>query len=205
MADWAKPTITSNYVTFVDEVKNRDIDAITLQLNALTNPPTGSIRLLRSPVKFQEWDGAAFVDRVLSPAGGGTGATSLSGLGPSMGLGSMAYVNTSGFSVGPGSIASLTLTGNTTANGGAFIINTTAGVNALTVNGNSSAYALVVVSPTSPSNGIYIKAGTGSPSEYALIVQNANATLNGFYVRGDMAMIIPNRLVIPVGTDLWAS
>jgi len=62
-------------VTFVDEVKNRDIDSITLQVNALTNPPVSAVKLVRSPVKFQEWNGSAFVDLVLSVAGGGTGSS----------------------------------------------------------------------------------------------------------------------------------
>ena len=77
MANWTKPTITSDYVIFVDEVKARDVDAITLQKNPLVSPPVGAIKLLRAPIKFQEWDGAVFIDLVLSVAGGGTGSSTL--------------------------------------------------------------------------------------------------------------------------------
>src|SRR6187431_2587008 len=99
MADWSKPTIISNYVLFVDEAKNRDIDAITLQKLPLIGAPTGAIKLVRTPVKFQEWDGAAFVDLVLSVAGGGTGSSTPAGAGAALGLGTMAYQNANAVAV----------------------------------------------------------------------------------------------------------
>ena len=120
MSDWNQPTITSNYVTFVDEVKARDVDAITLQVAALVNPPVGSIRLLRAPVKFQEWNGTSFVDKVLAPDGGGTGVTSISGLLPLLGLGTMAFQNANAVGITGGGISNVNMGGSIAFNGGTF-------------------------------------------------------------------------------------
>jgi hypothetical protein len=43
--------------------------------------------------KFQERISGAWIDKVLSVAGGGTGATNIAGIGSSLGLGTMAYQN----------------------------------------------------------------------------------------------------------------
>jgi hypothetical protein len=206
MADWSKPTITSNYVTFVDEVKNRDFDAISLQLNALVNPPTGSIRLLRSPIKFQEWNGTTFVDKVLSPGGGGTGLTSLSGLGSAMGLGTMAYQNISGFNIGPGTISDASMTGDIHYQGGTMYI-TAGSYHPVIIQANVSQHGIVCRgADVYPSWGIYINAGTGNyTNEYALLIQNKAQTSTGLNVRGDMTIHIPVGMIIPVGANKWCN
>ena len=206
MADWSKPTITSNYVTFVDEVKNRDIDAITLQVNPLTNPPVSSIKLVRSPAKFQEWNGAAFVDIVLSVAGGGTGASTPGGAVSGLGLGTMSLQNSNAVSITGGNIANL-------AGAGRFDI---AGLVAITAQSLGGGYGLYVQgytgqdpgvfigSPTAPSYGVLIQAGV-TRSEVSLAVTNYASNRQGIIVNGFMEVSLPWRLIIPVGADFWVS
>lgn len=208
MGDWSKPTVTSNYVNFVDEVKARDVDAITLQANALVGPPVGSIRLLRSPTKFQEWNGTTFVDKVLSPEGGGTGATSLSGFLGSLGLGSMAYQNSNSVSITGGGISTTLLRnisadGNFYFGGGNFTIaSVVAGNVALSVNGAAHQWASIFSSPNSTdgSHGLLIQAGT-TKIDNAFYVRNATSSILGMFVRGDMGVFCPTGLVVPVGTN----
>lgn len=222
MANWANPTVLSNYITFVDEVKARDVDAITLQLNAVTTPPTGAVKLVRAPVKFQEWDGSQFVDRILSTAGGGTGATSLSGLGSAMGLGTMAYQNSNSVSISGGSItASLTsssigfsggsMTGisitNTSSYGSFYHLGNAQFVNpagaTLPIYGVTGAYALSVLGAASGSFGLVIRAGTNI-NDHCLNCLNQASSIQGPYVSGDMVLRVPYRLTIPVGANMWA-
>lgn len=108
MADWSKPTVSSTYVNYTQEVSDRDVDAATLFVNTPTNQPTGAIRYNRSSDKFQEWDGAAWQDKVLSIAGGGTGSASASGARNNLGLGSMAVQDSTAVSITGGSITTLT-------------------------------------------------------------------------------------------------
>jgi hypothetical protein len=205
MADWSKPTITSNYIVFVDEAKARDVDAITLQLNALTSPPTGSIRLLRSPVKFQEWDGTQFVDKVLSPAGGGTGVANLGLLGPAMGLGTMAIQNATTVAITGGTISNVTLGGNITHNAGTFRINGAGPQEPLIVQAPADKYAIYVAGSgiAGRSFGVIVRAGTNA-SDLAFTVENAVISQGSFYIWGNMVAQFVYRLVIPVGVDLWA-
>lgn len=210
MADWSKPTITSNYVTFVDEVKNRDIDAITLQVNALTNPPVSAIKLLRSPAKFQEWNGSAFVDIVLSVAGGGTGSSTPGGAVSGLGLGTMSLQNANAVAITGGTASGLNLsntgsTGSFYHTGAGFNVQSTAtGTVALAATGIAGAYALYVVGADSPgaSYGTYIVAGTGT--DYALAVINRAQNRHGLLVNGNMVAQFPWRMIIPVGADYWA-
>lgn len=206
MADWSKPVITSNYVLFVDETKNRDIDAITLQRIPLTNPPTGSIKLVRAPVKFQEWDGSTFVDLVLSVAGGGTGSSTPSGAGAALGLGTMAYQNANAVAITGGSVGPVNLVGPMTMNGGTLTINENTS-HGLVVYGppNQSGYAAFVVSSAIPGSatGLIVQAGYNS-IDPAFHVRNRAATIGSMTIRGDMVAIFHHRVVLPVGTDLWA-
>lgn len=223
MTDWNKPTITSNYITFVDEVKARDVDAITLQLNAITNPPTGAVKLSRSPVKFQEWDGTQFVDRILSVAGGGTGSNSLSNLGPAMGLGTMAYQNANAIAVTGGTIAAVTstnlvLNGNVTGNGSLVFTGPLALTGVITVdNSSTNATAVRVTQPrnqlfagefisssTIQSYGLRVQAGNDS-GDIAFQVINRQGTVNYMHLRGDGLLQIPFFLKIPVGSNRYVS
>jgi hypothetical protein len=206
MADWLKPTITSNYVTFVDEVKNRDIDAITLQKDALVNPPTGSIKLLRSPAKFQEWNGTAFVDVILSVAGGGTGSSTPGGAASALGLGSMAFQNSNAVSITGGNIANLSGAGRFDIAGlVAITAQSVGGGYGIYVQGFTGQYPGVFIgSPTAPSYGVLIQAGI-TRSEVALAVTNYASNRQGIIVNGFMEVSLPWRLIIPVGADYWVT
>lgn len=111
MANWANPLITTQYDVFVNEAKDRDVDAATMFLNAPTNPPTGAIKLVRlgaSKVKMQEFDGAAFGDIALDVAGGGTGSTTAGAARTALGIGTMGTQNSNAIAVTGGTISGLT-------------------------------------------------------------------------------------------------
>lgn len=105
MADWSQPIQTTGYLTLLDNLKSRDVDAITLCLVDPTTIPTGAFKYDRVGNKFQEYDGAAFQDKVLSLAGGGTGATTAGGARTTLGLGTMAVQNANNVAITGGSIA----------------------------------------------------------------------------------------------------
>lgn len=212
MADWSKPTITSNYVTFVDEVKNRDIDAITLQRSAIVNPPVGSVKLVRMTpypsIKFQEWNGSAFNELTLSVEGGGTGANSLAGLGSAMGLGTMAYQSSTAISVTGGYMNTVridnpTFYGNVVFTGGNWAFSSTNTI-PVSINGNNLTYMLYMVAPsTFPSHGMVLRAGTGSWDEVVFALQNGAGSIGFLTVRGNGAVYVENGLRIPVGVNKW--
>lgn len=52
MANWNVPGITTNYVTLLDNLKSRDVDAYTMSIVS-TNPPEGAIGWKDSIAKFQ--------------------------------------------------------------------------------------------------------------------------------------------------------
>lgn len=90
MSDFNLPDINELYVDVLDELKARDIDVAQLFLNAPTNPVTGMIRYVRASNKFQEYDGATWLDKVISLTGGGLGSTTAAGGRTSLGLGTIA-------------------------------------------------------------------------------------------------------------------
>jgi hypothetical protein len=105
MADWNTPTLPTAYATFLTNVKDRDVDAITMQVAAASNPPTGAFRYVRASDKFQEWSGAAYVDKIISLAGGGTGAATAAGARTSLGLGDMATQSSAAVAITGGNLA----------------------------------------------------------------------------------------------------
>ena len=107
MANWSNPTVTSVYLDVLNELKGRDVDAVTLNISAGTNLPIGAFRYDRANNKFQEWSGAVWGDKVLSIAGGGTGATGTSGAIANLGLGTMSTQNANTVNISGGSITSL--------------------------------------------------------------------------------------------------
>lgn len=114
MANWSNPTSASDYLDFVTEVKDRDVNAGTLfsdGLTAATNVPTGAIRYNRADDKFQEWSGAAWVDQGISIAGGGTGSTTAAGARTNLGLGTMATQAASGVNITGGTISGVAISG----------------------------------------------------------------------------------------------
>lgn len=108
MADWSNPLITTQYDVFVSEAKDRDVDAATMFLNAPSNQPTGAVKLVRAPIKMQEWDGAAWQDKALSVEGGGTGAVTAALARTNLGIGTMGTQNSNAIAVTGGTISGLT-------------------------------------------------------------------------------------------------
>jgi len=108
MADWSNPLITTQYDVFLAEAKERDVDSATMFLNAPTNQPVGAVKLLRSPVKLQEWSGAAWVDKVFDLTAGGTGATTAAGARAALGIGGMGIQDPSAVAITGGTILSIT-------------------------------------------------------------------------------------------------
>ena len=99
MADWADPALTSAYADFLSELKLRDVDAASLKEGS-SNTPTGYIQWVVASNKFQRWSGAAWVDLVLSVAGGGTAGV--------VALGTMSLQNSNAVAITAGTIAGLT-------------------------------------------------------------------------------------------------
>lgn len=101
MADHSKPTLTSNYTAFVDEIKGRleDISkGFDPAKTSPTNVPVDTIRWAGSSNKWQRWNGSSWVDlastyaisisgsaaklataRSIALAGGATGSASFDG------------------------------------------------------------------------------------------------------------------------------
>jgi len=205
MANWANPTVTSNYITFVDEVKNRDIDAITLQAVAVTNPPVSSIRLVRAPVKFQEWNGTSWVDKLLSPEGGGTGSNSLSGISGQLGLGTMAYQNANAINVTGGQVASINivncaLSGTASYAGSGMNFYSQNDSVPVNIQGSATNWPVVIRGDT---YGVYIISGNGNKGTYPFLIHNAAQNQEAITVRGDMNVLLRTGLVIPVGANRY--
>lgn len=110
MADWAEPTITTQYDVFVAEAKDRDVDSATMFLNAPTNPPNGAIRWNRSTNVFESYStGTSTWTPIISGiAGGGTGGTTAATARTALGLGTMATQNANAVAVTGGAVAGLT-------------------------------------------------------------------------------------------------
>jgi len=108
MADWLKPTITSDYINFVAEVDGRLNDAAQMFVTDPVSPPVGSMRYHRATNLLQEWDGAAWQNKVISIAGGGTGASTPAGILGNLNLGTMAQQNSNAVVITGGVISGIT-------------------------------------------------------------------------------------------------
>lgn len=104
-ADWNLPVLSTAYATWHADMLARDVDAITLQIAAISNPPTGAFKWVRASNKFQEYDGAAYQDKVLAIAGGGTASATAAGARTALGLDDMATQNSSAVAITGGAIA----------------------------------------------------------------------------------------------------
>lgn len=105
MADWALPTLSSGYSDFLTYLKARDSDAASLGYAAITNPETGQMRYVRASNKFQEYDGASWVDKLVSIAGGGTGSSTAANARTALGLGTIATQDANNVAITGGSIS----------------------------------------------------------------------------------------------------
>jgi hypothetical protein len=115
MADWGKPAITDLYVDVLNYLAAKDSDSATLFINVPSNQPVGTIRYNRTTNTFQEWNGSVWQDKLISIAGGGTGANTPSGIVISLGLGTMSLQNATAVSITGGTaigISSLQMTGS---------------------------------------------------------------------------------------------
>lgn len=60
-ANWANPTLTSNYTSVLTDLKNRDEDlALQFDGSSATSFPTGTIRWSSSANRWQKWTGSAW-------------------------------------------------------------------------------------------------------------------------------------------------
>ena len=108
MANWNNPENTTSYLDVLDELKSRDVDALTLLRSTGSNIPTGAIRFVRqsnNKVDIQEWSGSAWITKIVSIASGGFDSGGAS-------LGTMASQNSDNVTITGGSVASSTLSGD---------------------------------------------------------------------------------------------
>lgn len=103
-ADFNQPLTSTLYTTYLATLKERDVDALTLCVSDPSNIPVGAIKYNRASDKFQEWNGSAWVDKVLSLAAGGTGGTTGATARTGLGLGSMAIQDANAVAIIGGSI-----------------------------------------------------------------------------------------------------
>src|SRR5947207_2320784 len=109
MSDFNLPTLASTYTDFLNQLKSRDVDSLTLCLSTPSNPPVGAIKYDRTNNKFQEYNGSSFVDKILSLSGGGTGASTAASARSNLGLGTLATQNNSAVNITGGSITGVSL------------------------------------------------------------------------------------------------
>lgn len=128
-------------------------DAATLQFGSPINFPLQTIRYNRSINLFQEWLGPAtgWQNKVLSIAGGGTGATTAGDTRANLGLGSMSTQNNNSVNITGGSITGVSLD-----------ITATTGILPLARGGTGASLALGYAGSVLMSNGIQTQYMAGS-------------------------------------------
>lgn len=106
-ANWSNPVLSSSYTDVLSILKERDTDAATMN-DSPTNPPTGYMRYNRTLDKFQEWDGAAWIECPISIAGGGTGAATAADARTNLGIGTMGTQSSSAVAITGGTLSGIT-------------------------------------------------------------------------------------------------
>jgi hypothetical protein len=166
MSDFNLPTLASTYTDFLNQLKSRDVDSLTLCLSTPSNPPVGAIKYDRTNNLFQEYDGAAFQNKLLSIAGGGTGASSAASARTNLGLGTLATQNNSAVNITGGSITGVSLDAS----------GIVAGILSLARGGTGSSLAIGASGTFLRSNGTVVSFGTDGS---ALTNLNASALASG--------------------------
>jgi hypothetical protein len=118
-------------------------DAGTIGYGSPTNLPDHAIRYNRSVDIFEEWNLTAWTPKLISLAGGGTGAANAAGARANLGLGSMATQNSNAVAITGGSITGVNFSAS----------DITAGVIALARGGTGASLALGGVGTVLLSNG----------------------------------------------------
>lgn len=186
MADWSIPTVTSDYDDFVSEVKDRDVDAATMA-ESPTTPPTGFVRYNRSLNKLQEWSGSAWVDFVLSIAGGGTGGATASAARTALGIGSMGTQNSNSVTITGGSITGITLDASVLNSGtvalarGGTGASLALGANGTVLGSNGSAVAFLAGTSIAALNASNLSTGTVPDARLSsnVVVLSGAQTISG--------------------------
>lgn len=119
MANWSDPVITNIYTDVMSQFNARDVDAATMFVSNPTNQPNGSVRLIRAPIKLQEWDTGSglWVDKPIGIEGGGTASTTAATARTALGIGTMGVQNSNAIAVTGGTLAGITsldMSGNIT-------------------------------------------------------------------------------------------
>jgi hypothetical protein len=104
MADFSQPVLADAYAAFLTLLKATISSVATLFNGSDTNIPANAIRYNRADDKFQEYLASVWTDKVLSIAGGGTGAATASAARSALGLGTMATQNNNAVNITGGSV-----------------------------------------------------------------------------------------------------
>jgi hypothetical protein len=172
MADWNLPLASSLYVDVLNYLRLRDEDAVTLNFNVATNIPEHALKYERNINVFQEWLVGVWVNKVLSMAGGGTGATNPNDIRLNLGLGSMALQHASSVAITGGTLNGVTITNVQISQGNIMSMTEIQGVNirasgnfvgdgSLITNLNAAAISHNIVNPA--------RLGTGTPNNTSFL------------------------------------
>ena len=172
MANWNNPTVNSNYVTFVDEVKNRDVDSARMFDGTGDNLPNLTIRWNQSNQRFERLQDGTWSARTLSVGGGGTGASTPSGARSSLELGSMAIQSSNNVSITGGSISGVSLTGGIVSGLSSPLPLSSGGTAATNLSGVASS----IGTPANTGNRLVARDGSGNFSAGTITANGSGLT-----------------------------